>query len=130
MATVVTPFFGKYDVTVTDSAPTVTIDVTTPTADDNTLQENRQEFRDLPQEIIAFVEGQIDFWQADATIDTVELDNDLTSFSRWDRDLRAIFRNRRLGDLWMFTEQVVSQVRELRLNRRTTPITVTLKPAP
>jgi hypothetical protein len=128
MATVTTSFFGSYDVTVNIAVPTTTIDVSTRAGDsleDLTDQENRQEFRVLPREVIKFIEEKIDAAQKNAGVLEIQMDVDLTLFERWDYQLDTIFLNHRKQERWILSRNVVSQVRELRLTRRTTPITLT-----
>lgn len=131
MATVVTSFFGKYDVTVNIAVPVSTIEVFTETVDDSfnddTLQENRQEFRVLPREIIKFIEEKIDAAQKNAGVNEIQMDVDLTEFRRWDDQLDKIFQNHRKQERWILSRNInpSTNTRELRLNRRLTPITLT-----
>lgn len=129
MATIVTSFFGQYDVTVDISTPISTIDVFTQATDDsfhdNTQQEFRQEFRALPREILKFVEDMIKAAQGTPGVNEIQLDLDLTIFKRWDDQLDKIFQNHRFQQRWILGRDIVSGVRELRLNRRLTPITLT-----
>lgn len=133
MATIVTSFFGKYDVTVNIAVPTSTIQVFTETVDDSfnddLLQENRQEFRVLPREIIKFIEESIQAAQKNAGVIDIELDLDLGEFQRWDDQLDKIFQNHRKQERWILSRDInttgASPVRELRLSRRLTPITLT-----
>jgi hypothetical protein len=130
MATVTTSFFGKYDVTVNIATPISTIDVFTETDDsleDNTLQENRQEFRVLPREILTFIEEKIKAAQKNAGVNEIQMDLDLFQFRRWDDQLDKIFLNHRNQERWILSRDINSSTntRELRLNRRLTPITLT-----
>lgn len=129
MAIIVTSFFGQYDVTVDISTPISTIDVFTQATDDsfhdNTQQEFRQEFRALPREILKFVEDMIKAAQGTPGVNEIQLDLDLTIFKRWDDQLDKIFQNHRFQQRWILGRDIVSGVRELRLNRRLTPITLT-----
>ena len=125
MASIVTSFFGKYDITVDISAPTTTLDVFTETTDSNELQENRQEFRVLPREIIKFIEDKIKAAQKNAGVMEIQLDLDLSLYERWDNQLDRVFQNHRMQERWILSRDINSGVRELRLTRRTTPITLT-----
>ena len=133
MASITTSFFGSYDVTVDISAPTTTIDVSTQTIDDsfhdNSLQENRQEFRVLPREIIKFIEDKIKAAQKNSGVMEIQMDVDLFQFRKWDNQLDRIFQNSRQQERWILTRDITqdssgANIRELRLTRRTTPITL------
>lgn len=128
MALVTTSFFGKYDVAVNISAPTTTIDVSTRAGDsleDLTDQDNRQEFRVLPREVLDFIEEKMSAAQKNSGVLEIQMDVDLMLFERWDDQLDKMFQNFRKGERWILSRSVVDLVRELRLTRRTTPITLT-----
>lgn len=129
MALITTSFFGNYDVNVNITTPTTTINVTTNTSDDsfhdNSLQEFRQEFRVLPREILNFIEEKINSAQKISGVLEIQMDVNLLLFERWDDQLDKIFQNHRRQERWILTRNIVSNVRELRLTRRTTPITLT-----
>ena len=126
MALVTTSFFGQYDVAVNIAAPTTTISVTTTTGDtaSQTDQDARQEFRVLPREVIKFIEEKIDAAQKNDGVLEIQMDVDLSLFARWDEQLDKIFQNHRKQERWILSRNIVSLVRELRLTRRTTPITL------
>jgi hypothetical protein len=127
MALVTTSFFGKYDVAVNITAPTTTINVTTRAGDsleDLTDQDNRQEFRVLPREVIKFIEEKIDVAQKNDGVLEIQMDIDLSLFARWDDQLDKVFQNHRKQERWILSRNIVSLVRQLRLTRRTTPITL------
>ena len=128
MAIVTTSFFGKYDVEVNIAVPTSTINVSTRAGDsleDLSDQDNRQEFRVLPREVLTFIEEKIAAAQKNSGVLSIEMDVNLTLFERWDDQLDKLFQNFRKGERWILSRNIVSQTRELRLTRRTTPITLT-----
>lgn len=120
MAVITQDLIGEYTFSFDDSGATRILTLAADLGDDATVQANRQEFRDLPGNVVRAIQEKVVEFMKDGTVSNIEMDLDLDDYGPWDHKINQIFLFAFHGfriDGMMFGNGKVGSVREWRISK-------------